>query len=194
MRSQPNSYLGRLPLSRTRKTSAKSARTNRLLRKSKLTKHPRQTTKMDHYETSGNDASLSDNDKPAQSDQSGFDLYDGYKADTANEQADDDSVIDISGLPDQIDDPVRMYLMQMGEIPLLSRSEEISAAKGIERTRARFRQTFLASDYLLQGAAAPLRKVRDGQLRLDRTIEVSVTNTVEKKNILKAARPEPQND
>src|SRR4029079_8292984 len=149
----------------------------------------RRTTKMDHYETSGNDASASDNDKAAQSDQSGFDLYDGYKADTANEQVDDDSVIDISGLPDQIDDPVRMYLMQMGEIPLLSRSEEISAAKGIERTRARFRQTFLASDYLLQGAAALLRKVRDGQLRLDRTIEVSVTNTVEKKNILKRLDP-----
>ena len=26
------------------------------------------------------------------------------------------------------DDPVRMYLMQMGEIPMLSRAEEIAAA------------------------------------------------------------------
>ena len=76
--------------------------------------------------------------------------------------------------------------MQMGEIPLLSRSEEISAAKVSEASGSRFRQTFLASDYLLQGAAALLRKVRDGQLRLDRTIEVSVTNTVEKRNILKS--------
>ena len=110
MRSQPNSYLGRLPLSSNRKTSAKSARTNRLLRKSKSTKHPRQTTKMDHYETSGNDASTSDNDKAAQSDQSGFDLYDGYKTDTATEQVDDDAVVDMSGLPDQIDDPVRVCI------------------------------------------------------------------------------------
>jgi RNA polymerase primary sigma factor len=47
----------------------------------------------------------------------------------------------------------------------------------------------LASDYLLQGAAALLRKVRDGQLRLDRTIEVSVTNTIEKRNILKRLDP-----
>ncbi len=39
----------------------------------------------------------------------------------------------------------------------------------------------LATDYVLQGAVALLRKVRDGQLRLDRTIEVSVTNTAEKK-------------
>src|SRR5262249_49832338 len=40
----------------------------------------------------------------------------------------------------RIDDPVRMYLTQMGEIPLLSRNEEISLAKKIEVTRKRFRR------------------------------------------------------
>src|SRR5947209_8272774 len=88
-----------------------------------------------------------------------------------------------------IDDPVRMYLMQMGEIPLLSRAEEIAAAKEIERTRTHFRHSMLASDYLLQGAMSLLKKVRDGKLRLDRTIEVSVTNTAEKKNLLKRLTP-----
>ena len=34
------------------------------------------------------------------------------------------------------DDPVRMYLTQMGEIPLLSRQEEVALAKQIEITRA----------------------------------------------------------
>ncbi len=34
------------------------------------------------------------------------------------------------------DDPVRMYLTQMGEIPLLTRKEEIALAKEIEITRA----------------------------------------------------------
>jgi RNA polymerase primary sigma factor len=37
------------------------------------------------------------------------------------------------------DDPVRMYLTQMGEIPLLTRQEEIRLAKKIEVTRRRFR-------------------------------------------------------
>lgn len=84
----------------------------------------------------------------------------------------------------RIDDPVRIYLMQMGEIPLLSRNEEVSAAKRIELTRRRFRDTSLSSDYVLQGAVNLLRKVRDGELRLDRTIEVSVTDAAEKRKIL----------
>jgi RND family efflux transporter MFP subunit len=47
----------------------------------------------------------------------------------------------------------------------------------------------LASDFVLHGALNLLEKVRDGQLRLDRTIEVSVTNTAEKKRILRRLTP-----
>jgi len=90
---------------------------------------------------------------------------------------------------DPIDDPVRMYLMQMGEIPLLSRDQEIASAKEIERTRTQFRDSMLATDFILQAAVVALEKVRDGQLRLDRTIEVSVTNTVEKKRIMSRIVP-----
>ena len=93
------------------------------------------------------------------------------------------------GLKSNTDDPVRMYLMQMGEIPMLSRDEEISAAKSIERSRTRFRHSMLCNDYVLQGAVTLLEKVRDGQLRLDRTIEISVTNTAEKKRTLKRLGP-----
>jgi len=38
----------------------------------------------------------------------------------------------------RIDDPVRMYLTQMGEIPLLTREQEIALAKKIEITRKIF--------------------------------------------------------
>jgi len=86
---------------------------------------------------------------------------------------------------DATDDPVRMYLMQMGQIPLLSRPEEIDAAKDIEESRTNFRHTMLATDYVLQGAVEFLEQVYIGKLRLDRTIEVSVTNTTEKKAIMK---------
>jgi RNA polymerase primary sigma factor len=90
---------------------------------------------------------------------------------------------------DATDDPVRMYLMQMGAIPLLNRKEEIAAARQIERTRRRYRHSMLATDYVLQGAVEALELVRDGKLRLDRTIEVSVTNLSEKKRIMKRIWP-----
>ncbi|MEX2141625.1 MAG: sigma-70 family RNA polymerase sigma factor [Pirellulales bacterium] len=144
---------------------------------------------MDHHDSPEDNGALPETDSTPETDQSRFDLYDGFKEDVVAEPLDEEGVPESAGMTSQIDDPVRMYLMQMGEIPLLSRAEEIASAKDIERTRARYRQTMLASDYLLQGAATLLRKVRDGQLRLDRTIEVSVTNTVEKKNILKRLGP-----
>lgn len=88
-----------------------------------------------------------------------------------------------------IDDPVRMYLMQMGRIPLLTRDEEVASAKEIDRTRDLYRYSMMASDYVLHGCVELLEKVRDGKLRLDRTIEVSVTNTAEKKRLMKRLVP-----
>ena len=108
------------------------------------------------------------------------------EADVGDPELDD---LEHTGLDDQIDDPVRIYLMQMGEIPLLSRQEEIAAAKQIECTRTRFRHSMLATDYLLQAAVGLLEKVRDGRLRLDRTVEVSVTNVREKRHIMAMLGP-----
>ena len=90
---------------------------------------------------------------------------------------------------DPTEDPVRMYLMQMGQIPLLSRKQEISAAIQIERTRDRYRNCMLATDFMLHGALKLLEQVRDKKLRLDRTIEVSVTNAAEKKAIMQRIVP-----
>jgi len=82
------------------------------------------------------------------------------------------------------DDPVRMYLTQMGEIPLLTRQQEISLAKQIELTRAEFRRKVLECDYVMQQAVRVLRRVHDGDLPFDRTVQVSVTDRLEKQQIL----------
>src|SRR5262245_4745812 len=63
---------------------------------------------------------------------------------TATREEDARAEIDLSFMDEEdsrrIDDPVRMYLTQMGEIPLLKREEEIALAKKIEVTRKRFRR------------------------------------------------------
>jgi RNA polymerase primary sigma factor len=82
------------------------------------------------------------------------------------------------------DDPVRMYLTQMGEIPLLTRQQEIALAKKIEVTRARFRSRLLHCDYVMQMAVKVLKRVYTGELPFDRTVQVSVTDRLEKDQIL----------
>jgi RNA polymerase primary sigma factor len=84
----------------------------------------------------------------------------------------------------RIDDPVRMYLTQMGEIPLLKREEEISLAKKIEVTRKRFRRKVLECDYALSNVVETLKRVNSNELPFDRTIKISLTENLEKDKII----------
>src|SRR3954466_5189162 len=91
---------------------------------------------------------------------------------------------DLDEISRRIDDPVRMYLTQMGEIPLLTRDQEIGLAKKIEITRKRFRRKVLECDYALRLVVDVLKKVNDGELPFDRTVKVSVTENLVKDQIL----------
>jgi RNA polymerase primary sigma factor len=76
-------------------------------------------------------------------------------------------------ITEKIDDPVRMYLTQMGEIPLLTREEEISLARKIELTRKQFRKEVLSSGFGLKEAIEILEDVLKGELAFDRTLKVN---------------------
>ena len=76
-------------------------------------------------------------------------------------------------LPEKIDDPVRMYLTQMGEIPLLTRPEEIYLAKTIEITRKRFRKKAMGSGFCMDESIATIHLVQEGKLAFDRTLKVN---------------------
>jgi len=99
-------------------------------------------------------------------------------------EAEAPSYEDSDGDGRHIDDPVRMYLTQMGEIPLLARNQEISLAKKIEVTRRRFRRKVLECDYALRQVVDTLKRVMGGDLPFDRTIKVSQTEELEKDQIL----------
>ncbi len=81
-------------------------------------------------------------------------------------------------------DPIRMYLNQMANIPLLSRTEEISLAKKIEVTRKRFRRTVLSTHLAMRQTVETLERVYRGELPFDRTIKVSLTERLTKEQIL----------
>ncbi|HEV3440257.1 MAG TPA: RNA polymerase sigma factor region1.1 domain-containing protein, partial [Gemmata sp.] len=129
-------------------------------------------------------------------DQNGISLIDGDEGDEAEEApvnladeilaegADLPPFEDSDGDGRHIDDPVRMYLTQMGEIPLLDRKQEVALAMRIELTRRRFRRKVLECDYALRQVTETLKRVHTGDLPFDRTIKVSQTENLEKDKIL----------
>ncbi len=88
-----------------------------------------------------------------------------------------------SGSAEKIDDPVRMYLTQMGEIPLLSRDEEIMLAKKIELTRRRYRLKVLESAMAQDRSIAILEEVLAGDRAFDRTLKINTAGEVDKEDL-----------
>jgi RNA polymerase primary sigma factor len=80
-------------------------------------------------------------------------------------------------------DPIRLYLSQMCEIPLLTRHEEVLFAKKIEITRRQWRRAVLGNDFALRNTVEILKKVHKGVLPFDRTIKVSLTERLTKEQV-----------
>ena len=92
-----------------------------------------------------------------------------------NENADSST----SEAPEKIDDPVRMYLTQMGEIPLLKRAEELLLAKKIEISRQRY-QKYVFGSGLAQGVTVKvIDDVLRGEMALDKVVKVTPSNNEE---------------
>ena len=104
-------------------------------------------------------------------------------ADDAEAETQDESFEPSVELPKLSDDPIRLYLSQMSEIPLFSRDEEIALAKKIEITRKRFRRCLLGNAYALRQTVQILSRVHSGELPFDRTIKVSLTERLTKEQV-----------
>ncbi len=89
----------------------------------------------------------------------------------------------LEGSAKRIDDPVRMYLTQMGTIPLLTRDEEIRLAKKIETTRMIFRRRCMENDHAVMLGVQTLIAVNKSELPFDRTMRISTAEENAKEKI-----------
>jgi RNA polymerase primary sigma factor len=112
--------------------------------------------------------------------------------DAADTEDDDESKDDgktkislTAGASEKIDDPIRMYLAQMGVIPLLSRVDEIALAKRIDVTRKNFHRRILKSDFSQEICLKILEDITNGDLPFERTLAITIKFENQKEKLLK---------
>ncbi len=77
---------------------------------------------------------------------------------------------DSSAKLDALDDPVRMYLRQMGQVPLLTREQEIQISKRIEKADLSLRQCLHTIGFIGQAYLQFAEALNNGVERFDRLV------------------------
>jgi RNA polymerase primary sigma factor len=70
-----------------------------------------------------------------------------------------------------LDDPVKMYLKQMGSIPLLSRENEINLAKRIEEAEIKFAEALYKTAYARREALKSVKRVLNEEINVEDVIK-----------------------
>ncbi len=96
---------------------------------------------------------------------------------------DDEPIVDEEAEGRELHDPVRMYLSQMGSIPLLTRDQEIKLAKTIELMNNGFRRKVLTNDHVIEKAIEIFEALNRADLAFDRTVQTSGSSGVERDDI-----------
>ena len=103
---------------------------------------------------------------------------DNLKADSDDEDAEGSSepppvkkvAPERAGRLDILDDPVRMYLKQMGQVPLLTREEEVEISKRIEKAELEIRKILAQFGFIPNAYLDLAKRLEAGEERFDRLI------------------------
>ena len=71
---------------------------------------------------------------------------------------------------DVLDDPVRMYLKQMGQVPLLTREEEVEISQRIEQAESKMKESVSKFRFTASQATRLANKLLNGKERFDRIV------------------------
>jgi len=85
------------------------------------------------------------------------------------EESKEDEVYSDKFIP--LDDPVKMYLKQMGSIPLLSRENEINLAKRIEEAELKFAESLYITSYARREALTKIKQVLNEEVNVEDVIK-----------------------
>ena len=75
------------------------------------------------------------------------------------------------GRLDILDDPVRMYLKQMGQVPLLTREQEVEISKRIEEAELRMQDVLYRFGFIAHAHLDMAQRLLDSRERFDRVIQ-----------------------
>jgi RNA polymerase primary sigma factor len=79
-----------------------------------------------------------------------------------------------------MEDPVRMYLKQMGQISLLTREQELDLAKKIKEAEFRFREAVFECRFCRREILQLVNDILERQVNIDEAIDIDPTEKIER--------------
>ncbi len=101
------------------------------------------------------------------------DDVDKFKAQVEKEERSQQERIDV------LDDPVRMYLKQMGQVPLLTREQEVEISMRIEEAEINSKKLFNQFGFAAEAYLDMINRIEEGKERFDRIISDKHVNSRE---------------
>ena len=99
-----------------------------------------------------------------------IEIVDASEVDRIKQRDDADEEARIQSKIGVLDDPVRMYLKQMGQVPLLTREQEVEISKRIEEAEARLQQLLHQFGFIAHEHLEISERLLQGKERFDRVI------------------------